>query len=118
MLAPYVLLIPLGQFGGGAAYALANWAVRTKSFGDIAAMRLTQSVSLVAVQIALGLAGAGAPGLLVGDVAGRVSGSGRLARAAWRTHAPADPQRVASGDRGRSAAGTAGSRSSQVPLLF
>ena len=88
-LAPYVLLIPLGQFGGGAAYALANWAVRTKSFADIAAMRLTQSVSLVAVQIALGLAGAGAPGLLVGDVAGRVSGSGRLARAAWRTHAPA-----------------------------
>jgi O-antigen/teichoic acid export membrane protein len=86
-LGPYVMLIPLGQLGGGAVAAFTFWAVRTKTFSDIAATRLTQSGALVSVQIGLGLGGYGAPGLLVGDVAGRISGSTRLARAAWRSHA-------------------------------
>lgn len=88
-LGPYAVLIALGQLGGGAATTLTSFAVRTKAFSEIAATRLTQAVALVGVQVGLGLVGLGAPGLLLGDIAGRVSGSGRLAGAAWRTHAAA-----------------------------
>lgn len=86
-LSPYVLLLALGQLGGGVVSAFANWAIRTKTFSEIARMRVTQSFALVAVQVGSGLIGLGAPGLLVGDVAGRIAGSSRLARAAWRNHA-------------------------------
>ncbi len=88
-LAPYVGLLALGQLGGGVVSAFTNWAVRTKAFPEIARMRLTQGVALVTVQIGAGLLRAGAPGLLVGDVTGRVMGSTRLARGAWREHAAA-----------------------------
>jgi O-antigen/teichoic acid export membrane protein len=88
-LGPYVLLLTLGQLGGGAVSALTLWAIRTKSFSTIAATRLTQTGTLVATQVGLGFVGFGAPGLLLGSVAGTVAGSGRLARSAWRTNAPA-----------------------------
>ena len=88
-LAPYVLLIPLSLVGGGLSSTLARWAIRAQTYSAIAATRVTQSVSLVAVQVGLGGLGAGAPGLLVGDVVGRVAGSMRLARAAWKGHAGA-----------------------------
>ncbi len=88
VLAPYIALMALGQLGAGVVSALTNWAVRTKTFYDIAATRMTQSVALVAAQVGLGVVGLGAPGLFIGDVAGRISGSSRLARAAWRSHAP------------------------------
>ena len=85
-LIPFVWVISIGQFGGGIVSALTNWAVRTKSFGEIAATRLTQGLALVTVQIGLGLTGAGSVGLIVGDTAGRIAGSTRLARVAWKTH--------------------------------
>jgi O-antigen/teichoic acid export membrane protein len=88
-LSPAILLVSLGQLGGGTAIVLSNWAVRTRAFSAIATMQLTQAVALVTVQLGLGIAGLGASGLLVGDVAGRVSGSGRLARVAWRANAAA-----------------------------
>jgi O-antigen/teichoic acid export membrane protein len=88
-LGPYAILIALGQLGGGAVTTLTSFAVRTKAFSEIAAMRLTQATALVTVQIGLGIVGLGALGLLLGDIAGRISGSGRLASAAWRTHAAA-----------------------------
>jgi O-antigen/teichoic acid export membrane protein len=87
-LEPYVLLLSLGQLGGGAVIALTSWAVRTKAFSEIAATRLTQSGGLVTVQVGLGVLGLGAPGLFLGDLAGRLGGFGRLSRAAWRTHGP------------------------------
>jgi len=86
-LIPYVWVISIGQFGAGIVSSLTNWAVRTKTFADIAATRVTQGVVLAGTQIALGLAGAGAVGLVVGDAAGRVAGSTRLGRVAWRSHA-------------------------------
>jgi O-antigen/teichoic acid export membrane protein len=86
-LGPYVMVLPFGQLGGGAVSALTLWAVRTKAFADITATRLTQAGALVIGQVGLGILGFGPPGLLLGDVAGRISGSSRLARAAWRTHA-------------------------------
>ncbi len=84
-----LILVSLGQLGGGIMSGLTNWAVRTKEFSTIAATRMTQSLALVAVQIVLGIAGLGAVGLLFGAVVGRVVGSGRLARTAALTHADA-----------------------------
>ncbi len=89
VLGPYLLLMTLGQLGGGVVLALTLWAVRTKAFSAIAATRLTQSGTLVATQVGLGLLGLGAPALLLGAVVGSVTGSSRLARAAWRMHAAA-----------------------------
>ena len=84
-LAGYVLLLPLAQLGAGVGNALSGWALRVQDFSAIAATRVTQGITLVAVQLGLGALTAGPPGLLVGDVIGRSSGSLRLARSAWRT---------------------------------
>lgn len=86
-LGPYVLLVTLSQFGGGAGSTLVSWAVRTKTFSEIAAFRVAQAIALVTVQVGLGIVGLGTAGLLFGDVAGRVSGSSRLIRSAWRRNA-------------------------------
>jgi O-antigen/teichoic acid export membrane protein len=88
-LRPWLLLIALGQLGGGLNLALTGWAIRTKKFSDIGVNRVTQSAALVGVQVGLGLFGAGPLGLLLGSVAGSFAGSGRLARSAWRTHSAA-----------------------------
>lgn len=87
VLSPYAMLLVLGQLGGGFVIAFTGWAVRTRSYSEIAANRLTQSVTLVAGQLGTGALGAGAPGLLIGSVAGSIAGSSRLGRAAWRSHA-------------------------------
>ncbi len=84
-----LLLVSLGQLGGGAVSVLTNWAVRTKDFGTIAATRMLQSISMVVLQVGLGFLGFGATGLLVGAVAGRIAGSSRLARAAYTSHSAA-----------------------------
>ncbi len=83
-LRPYVFLLPVAVLGGGVVAALTGWMIRTKSYSEIAANRLTQSGTVVAAQVGLGLLGAGAAGLLVGVVAGSYAGLSRLARAAWR----------------------------------
>lgn len=87
VLGPYVLLLPLGQLGGGAVGVFRRWAIRTKSYSEIAANQFTQSATLVVVQLGLGVPGAGAVGLLVGSVAGSMAGSSRLGRVAWLSHA-------------------------------
>jgi O-antigen/teichoic acid export membrane protein len=86
-LAGYVLILPLAQLGAGAGTALTGWALRVQAFSAIAATRVTQGVSMVALQLGLGAIGAGVPGLLAGDAIGRSSGSTRLARSAWQSGA-------------------------------
>ena len=83
-LAGWVLLLPVGVLAGGALAGFIGWMLRTKSYTEIAANRLAQSSTVVAVQVGLGLFGAGASGLLLGTVAGSLAGMGRLIRAAWR----------------------------------
>lgn len=83
-LGPYLWLIPLGFLGSGAYQALSYWAIRRRAFGQVARTRLTQGAGQVVTQVAAGIAGAGAPGLLVGDLIGRVAGGGGLALVAWR----------------------------------
>ena len=86
-LSPYIPLLILGQLGGGVVLALTGWAIRTKNFSGIASSRLSQTGTLVLLQLGLGVAHSGVLGLLLGAVAGSISGSSRLARTAWRTHA-------------------------------
>jgi O-antigen/teichoic acid export membrane protein len=82
-----LLLVSIGQLGGGLYSSLANWAVRTKDFTGIATTRMVQSVAMVVSQIVLGVLGLGAAGLLAGGVVGRVGGSSQLWRSMMRTHA-------------------------------
>jgi O-antigen/teichoic acid export membrane protein len=83
-LGPYRWLIPLGFIGAGTYQALSYWAIRRREFGRLARTRLSQGAGQVVAQVALGVAGAGAPGLLLGDVIGRVAGGGGLAVLAIR----------------------------------
>ena len=83
-LRPYRWLIPLGFIGAGTYQALLYWAIRRREFGRVAHTKLRQGVGQVVSQVGLGLARFGAPGLLIGDVIGRVAGGGGLALLALR----------------------------------
>jgi O-antigen/teichoic acid export membrane protein len=84
-LRPYRWLIPVGFLGAGAYQALSYWAIRRGDFARVARTKLSQGAGQVVAQVALGFARAGAPGLLVGDVIGRVAGGGGLALLVLRT---------------------------------
>ena len=83
-LRPYRWLIPLGFIGAGSYQALLYWAIRRREFGRVAHTKLRQGVGQVVSQVGLGLVKAGAPGLLIGDVIGRVAGGGGFALLALR----------------------------------
>ena len=93
-LGPYLWLIPVGFLAAGAYQALSSWAIRHREFRRVARTKLSQGGGQVVAQIGLGLGGAGALGLLVGDVIGRVAGVGGLALAAWRTRPAERPTRA------------------------
>lgn len=81
---PYLWLIPVGFLGAGIYQALSYWAIRRRDFRRVARTKLSQGAGQVLAQVGLGVAGAGALGLIVGDVIGRVAGAGGLALAAIR----------------------------------
>jgi O-antigen/teichoic acid export membrane protein len=81
---PYMWLIPIAAFGVGTYQVLTYWAVRNKSYSQIGRTKLTQPLSRLATQIALGLLKWGALGLLLGETVGRLNGSLRLASTAWK----------------------------------
>jgi len=83
-LRPYLWLLPLSLLGAGVYQALNYWAVRKHAFGRIAQTKLSQGLGMVLTQVGAGLLKLGPVGLLLGDVIGRVSGSGVLATLAWR----------------------------------
>ncbi|MBA3521152.1 MAG: oligosaccharide flippase family protein [Gemmatimonadales bacterium] len=83
-LRPYLWLIPVAFLATGAYQALSYWAIRRRAFGHVARTRLSQGTGQVVTQVAAGLAGAGTPGLLIGDLIGRAVGGGGLALLAWR----------------------------------
>jgi O-antigen/teichoic acid export membrane protein len=84
-LGPYLWLLPFGFLALGAYQALSSWAIRKRQFTQLAQTKVTQSIGQVVVQVGLGVFNAGSTGLLVGDVIGRSSGSGRLAALIWQT---------------------------------
>jgi len=79
-LAPYAGFLPLGTFLIASYQSLTYWAVRKGHYSTIAATKLWQGLGNVTAQLVLGLAGAGAFGLLTGDAVGRSAGITRLAR--------------------------------------
>jgi lipopolysaccharide exporter len=78
-LRPYLWLIPLGFIGAGTYQALSYWAIRRREFGRVAQTKLRQAGGQIVAQVTLGIVGTGAPGLLIGDMIGRVAGGGGLA---------------------------------------
>lgn len=83
MLAPYFWLLPLGLLLAGVYQVLSYWAVRIKAFPAIARTRLTQSVSMIVVQI--GGYSIGTIALLIGKVLGQSAGTSSLAALAINT---------------------------------
>lgn len=79
-------LLPLSILGGGTYQVLNYWAVRRGDYRQIAASKFTQAMSQISAQVGVGLVFHGPLGLLLGDSAGRVSGSGRFIRDMWRDH--------------------------------
>ncbi|WP_158247312.1 lipopolysaccharide biosynthesis protein [Geothermobacter hydrogeniphilus] len=78
-IASYLWLVPVGLLGIGTYQSLNYWAVRTSDFGPISQTKIIQSVGMVIIQLTFGFFNPGAFGLIVGDVFGRVGGSGSLA---------------------------------------
>jgi O-antigen/teichoic acid export membrane protein len=66
-------LLALATFASGTALALAGWHTRRRTFGQVAASRVTQGVVQVAVQLTLGALAKLSPGLVVGLVAARLA---------------------------------------------
>jgi O-antigen/teichoic acid export membrane protein len=93
MLRPYLWMLPLSLLGAGIYQVLSIWAVRKKAFQQVARTKLAQSIGQVVTQAGLGMLQVGSFGLLAGDVIGRMAGSGRLGRQAWREEG-ADIRRV------------------------
>jgi O-antigen/teichoic acid export membrane protein len=86
-LGPFAVLLAVSQFAEGTVAVFRAWAVRTRSYGRVGAQRVMQSFALAATQVAFGLAGAGALGLLLGAVLASFSGAVGFARHAWQGHA-------------------------------
>ncbi|WP_112903182.1 lipopolysaccharide biosynthesis protein [Salinibacter ruber] len=83
-LEPYLWLIPVGLLGAGGYKVFNYWVIRRKEYAVVARTKVTQNVARVASQVGMGVGGAGAVGLLVGQVLGRVGGIGSLAAYTFR----------------------------------
>lgn len=74
----YLWLIPFSLLGVGIYNILYSWNMRRKTFDRIAKTKITQSFGMIGTQITAGLLTQGSLGLFLGDVIGRMGGSGRL----------------------------------------
>lgn len=64
----YLWLLPLALLGGGCYHALSHYAIRVQAFRTIAITKISQGVGQGITQAALGVAGIGLSGLLLGLV--------------------------------------------------
>jgi len=80
---PYLWIVPLAVCGAGIYQTLNFWALRQKAYERVAGTRLTQVLTQFGMQLAVGLIHSGPLGLLLGDAAGRMTGSLSLARLLW-----------------------------------
>lgn len=84
-LQPYLWMIPLGIWLGGAYSAVQFWATRKKRFTAIARTRVGQIASSVVAQLGFGLWSVLGPfGLLLGQLLSSGAGVFGLGRTAWR----------------------------------
>lgn len=110
----YGWILPVGLFASGSYQILNHWAIRERRYSTLARTKFTQGLGQVCAQIGFGALRFGPIGLLVGDVIGRTSGTGRLATILLRRRSAAlrgvksvDVAHVASRFRGFSLASTA-----------
>lgn len=82
-LAQYLWLLPIAVAATGAYGAFQYWATRKKAFGIIARTRVEQSIGGVLTQLLLGWGGAGALGLILGQIVNSGAGFWGLARRAF-----------------------------------
>ncbi len=83
-LRPYFWIVPVSTLGAGVYQVLSCWAIRQKAYTRVAGTKLTQVVSQLAVQTAMGIFHGGPLGLMAGDAIGRMNGSLGLARLSWK----------------------------------
>ncbi|PTU63719.1 polysaccharide biosynthesis protein [Chromobacterium sp. Panama] len=80
-LEPWLLLLPLSVALAGLMQAWTNWNNRHRRYQANANGRMLQSLSMAATQVGLGWAGAGAAGLILGQLAGQF---GSLLAQTWQ----------------------------------
>jgi len=83
-LRPFLWILPLSIAGAGLYQALSSWALRQKAYSRVTGTKVTQVVSMLAIQLATALVHSGPLGLLAGDAVGRGGGSLSLARLSWK----------------------------------
>lgn len=83
-LAPWLWLLPLGMWLASSGAAVQYWATRHARFREIANARVAQSAGGAATQAALGMAGTGPGGLLLGHLVSASGALAILAGVAWR----------------------------------
>jgi O-antigen/teichoic acid export membrane protein len=79
----HLWVLPVSVLGGGLYQALSYWVMRHKGYQQIAATKFTQAGAQVATQVSAGFFLHSSLGLLIGDAAGRIFGSGRFLRELW-----------------------------------
>jgi O-antigen/teichoic acid export membrane protein len=80
----YLWLVPVSILGAGFYQVFNAWAIRKGGYGQIARTRITQGVTTLGLQLAVGAVAPGPVGLLVGDAVGRSNGTRTLAALDWR----------------------------------
>lgn len=80
-LAPWLWLLPLSVLLAGGMQAWTNWNNRLQRYQANAGGRIAQAIGSTCVQLGLGFAGAGAGGLVFGQLAGQAAS---LAAQAWQ----------------------------------
>jgi O-antigen/teichoic acid export membrane protein len=79
-IAPLLIFLPIMVLGAGTYRCFRLWAIRMRDFRSIGRTKIVQSFGQAVVQIAMGAAGFGPSGLIVGQIVGFSSGTMRLAR--------------------------------------
>jgi O-antigen/teichoic acid export membrane protein len=78
-------LVPIAVLGTGFQSVLGFWAIRRRKYSHLAGASVAQTVGQIGCQVGTGLLGAGAIGLIVGEVAGTVCSGATLLQQCWRT---------------------------------
>lgn len=76
-------LLAVGVLGLGGYQVLAAWSIRNRTYRLLAISRGARSLAQVALQVALGLLGWNASGLVAGQVGGGFAGIARMGRSLW-----------------------------------
>lgn len=77
-------VLPISMLGAGIYQTLNYWIMRRQAYIRILHTKWKQSLTMVLIQVSFGVWNAGTLGLVFGDTAGKVAGTGTLAVSSWR----------------------------------